>query len=313
MRSTRRTGPSLVGLAFLLSAALMAAAPPPASAQQVLAPAEARYLLTRSQLESVRREIEELRPTHTRAVEALRAAREIGDEDRAEAIFRDDFVQPAVRMQSLGSELRERSRAFQEARREYLRALEARMDEIVTRLEDTELTQAGRDRINQQYVELSLTYREVERERNPIEEAMLRPIPTLSASETDGPGELRDKASYLEEQVASDYQAVIDFTSREIEVRENQLRLEREGADLLADLSRFDIDRLPGTGAGGAGGAVRPDDDPEPVQGDFIFAELPLEDQVELLRSIRAQAEEALAETLQRAGLFREMADGGSS
>lgn len=309
MSLRRVSGPALVGLSALL---LLLGGPAPAVAQVALSPAESRYLLARTELEAVRREIESIRPTHTRAVEELVSARAAGEDRRAEDLFREDFIQPAVRLQLLDSELRDRVAAFQEARREYLRALEARMDEIIEQLEDSGLPQPTRDRLNRIYVDVSQTYREVERERNPIEEAMLRPIPTLTADDRDGPRELRDKASYLEAQVAGDYQAIIEFTTQEIAVRENQLRLQREGADLRADLSRFDADRLPGTGAGAGAGAVRPDDDPSPIDSSFIFADLPLVEQVELLRSIRAQAEAFLEETLERAALFRQMAEGGN-
>ncbi|TVP56360.1 MAG: hypothetical protein EA351_08215 [Gemmatimonadales bacterium] len=282
-------------------------------AQVALSPAESRFILARTELEAVRREIEALRPTHTRAVEDLRTARESGDARRADEIFREQFIEPAVRLQALDSEWHIRRAAYEEARREYLRALEARMDEILETLADPELPQPQQDRLNRLYVEISQTYREVERERDPIEEVTLRPIPTLTATDRDSPQELRDKASFLEAQVAGDYEAIIAFTTQEIEVRERRLRLEREGADLRADLSRFDTDRLPGTGAGGGAGAVRPDDDPVPFEGAYVFAELPLVEQVEMLRSIRAQAEQYKEETLQRAALMRQMAEGGTT
>lgn len=302
---------SLLGAALLCfwACLLFTGAPVPAVAQVAVSPAESRYILSRTELEAVQRQIETLRPSYSRIVESLSAARRAGDDRRAEEIY-PDFIEPAARMTALGIELRERSRDFQVARRDYLRALEARLDEIVEQLEDPTLPSFQRDRLETLYSEMSQTYGEVQRERDPVEEAMLRPLPTFAIAETDGPQELRDKASYLENEVAGDYEAVIAFTTQEIVIRERRLRMEREGADLRADLSRFDADRLPGTGVGGTTGAARPEDGDMILDGPFIFADLPMNDQVEILRSIRAQAAEARTEALERAELFRARAGG---
>jgi hypothetical protein len=300
---------SVLALAGVWALMLLAAGPAPASAQVAVTETEARYLEARAELDEVRVRIESVRPGYSRLVEQLRSAREAGDDRRAEELFRE-FVEPSWQMSALTLELEDRMSDFREARREFIRALEVRMEDLLDRLEDPDLPEEEETRLNRLFVETSQQYFAVQRERDPVEEAMLRPLPTFPLDERDGPQELRDKAAYLESEVAGDYEAVIEFTTREIEARESQLRMERAGADFRADLSRFDTDRLPGTGAGAGAGVVRPDDEVTVLDGPFVFADFSLPEQIEILRSIRAQAEQARDETLQRAELFRARAEG---
>jgi hypothetical protein len=275
-----------------------------ASAQVSLAEAESRYLAARSAYESGRREWEQAWARYELAKDRFLADRE------AQEAF-GTYMARAQRLQMLEVQERDLREDLDQARRLLIQALDAREATLLDRLEAN--PPPGLEaQLNQQIVNVRRQLREVERAAQPLVEMMVRTVPNLVVDPRDGPRELREKATFLED-VAGSYDAVIENLYRAIEERSRRLRQERGQADLLADLSRFDTDRLPGTG-------VRPDvprsEEARPGSeaegtGAFIFAELPLTEQVEMLRSHREQATRFQEDALARAELFRTLAAGG--
>ncbi len=280
-------------------------------AQVSLADREVRYLQARSAHESVRREWEQTWSRYELVKDRFLETDRAGAEREAQ----DAFVAYMARSQQLQNlEVRERElrEELDAARREFIQALDAREAALLDRIEANP-TPATEALLNQQIVDVRRRLRDVEREAQPLVEMMVRTVPNLVVDPRDGPRELREKATFLED-VAGSYDAVIGNLDRAIEERSRRLRQERGQADLLADLSRFDADRLPGTG-------VRPEvpraDEARPAgevegTGAFVFAELPLTEQVEMLRSYREQAVRFQEDALARAELFRTLAAGGS-
>lgn len=281
------------------------------AAQVSLAEAEARYLSARSAYESGRREWEQAWAQYELAKDRFLVPDRAGADREAQEAF-GVYMARAQRLQTLEVRERELREGLELARRQYIQALDAREATLLDRLEN-EPPPGLQTLLNRQVVEVRQQLREVERAAQPLVEMMVRTVPNLVVDPRDGPRELREKATFLED-VAGTYDAVIENLDRAIEERSRRLRQERGQADLLADLSRFDTDQLPGTG-------VRPDvpraEEGRPGteaegRGAFIFAELPLTEQVEMLRSHREQAVRFQEDALSRADLFRTLAGGGS-
>ncbi len=280
------------------------------SAQVSLAQAEARYLGARSAYESGRREWEQAWAYYELAKDRFLVPDRAGADREAQEAF-GSYMARAQQLQMLEVRERELREDLDQARRILIQALDAREALLLDRLEAN--PPPGLEaQLNQQIVNVRRQLREVERAAQPLVEMMVRTVPNLVVDPRDGPRELREKATFLED-VAGSYDAVIYNLDRAIEERSRRLRQERGQADLLADLSRFDTDRLPGTG-------VRPDvprsEEGRPGSeaegtGAFIFAELPLTEQVEMLRSHREQATRFQEDALARAELFRTLAAGG--
>ncbi len=280
-------------------------------AQVSLAEREARYLQARSAYESGRREWEQAWSRYELAKDRFLVPDRAGAEREAQEAF-GAYMARAQQLQTLEVRERELREELDAARRDFIQALDAREAELLDRIEANP-SPAAEALLNQQIVDVRRRLRDVEREAEPLVEMMVRTVPNLVVDPRDGPRELREKATFLED-VAGSYDAVIGNLDRAIEERSRRLRQERGQADLLADLSRFDADRLPGTG-------VRPEvprtEEGRPAgevesTGAFVFAELPLTEQVEMLRSYREQAVRFQEDALARAELFRTLAAGGS-
>jgi hypothetical protein len=279
-------------------------------AQVSLAEREARYLAARSAYESGRREWEQAWAQYELAKDRFLVPDRAGADREAQEAF-GIYMARAQRLQTLEVRERELREELEAARRDLIQALDAREASLLDRLE-SDPPPAIEAQLNQQIVDVRRRLRDVEREAQPLAEMMVRTVPNLVVDPRDGPRELREKATFLED-VAGSYDVLIDNLDRAIEGRSRRLRQERGQADLLADLSRFDTDRLPGTGV--RPDAPRTDDGRLPGEGGpggaFVFAELPLTEQVEMLRSHREQAVRFQEDALARAELFRTLAAGG--
>jgi hypothetical protein len=233
-------------------------------------------------------------------------ARRSRDEDRAREAMRRVHDQ-GVQVMLLDQQLRRVAADLQSAGQEYLAALERREDELLDAIEDAFLP-TTRLRLDREISEIRARYREVERQSGAPSLGELRPLPDVVVDRRDGPEELRGKAGMLENR-AAEYDSVIAGLEREIATRERRIQQERSREDLMAGISRFDDDALTG------GGLLRPGDSDGPGDLDpqvpVNLADLPLTDQVVLLRDYLGVAQEMRDEALALARVFRERAGGG--
>lgn len=287
--------------------------PPRAWAQLTEGQAEARYLRAVAEFEAVREELERLLGAHGAMMNEFTAVRRTSGERAADDLFRQRRVAEMwALLQSLDAAARERREEVEDARRVYLQVLDGREGELLDRL-DGNPPPGIRTQLEREIARIRAEYRRVEREREPLAEVMLRPVPNLVADPRDRPSDLLRKASYLEDDVAEGYTAIIAVLDREIADRERRLQQERARGDFFAGLRRFETDLPPATSGGARSGGAQPDEDRATeagAQGASVFAELPLTEQVEHLRSIRAQAVAFREDVLERARTFRIAAGG---
>lgn len=284
-------------------------ASPSLSAQTTEAVARARYTRLREDFLALQAEAERLAPQWSRAAATVHRYRETGNQRAAADAFVNDFMRLASTYQAVSVRAEAAKTALDEARRELIRILRSREDRLYEELQGT-LPRAREDEVNRQIVRIGEELRDLERERQPIAEVGFRPVPNLAAAPTDGPAELRDKAAFLEG-VALESEGVMTVLDQEIRDREQRLRLQRAHRDSRDGIIRFDGDRPPGTGTGGRSATGQSADD---RGGDtrievLPFFELPLEEQIERLRSVRSQAEAARDEAMSRAAEFRALAE----
>jgi hypothetical protein len=295
------------GLAVFLFT-FLAAGVSPAAAQLPLEEAEARYEEALAAYEEIRRVRDQALNRHEILIDRQEDARRAGDEEAArEAMSR--VHSQGVQVMQLDQQLRAAVSVLQDAARDYLAALEAREDELLDRIEATFLP-TTRARLDRELSETRARYRQVEREAGAPTLGQLRPLPDVVIRRGDGPEELRGKAGILESR-AEEYDSVITSLQREIASRERRMQLQRGQEDLLAGISRFDDDAFTGRGLAppadddGGDAEVRPG---VPVN----LAELPLAEQVSLLREYLGLAQEMRDEALARARVFRARAEGGN-
>lgn len=233
-------------------------------------------------------------------------ARQSGDDDRSRDAMRRVYEQ-GVQVMLLDQQLRSAAAQLQAAGRSYLDFLERREDELLDAIEAAVLP-TTRARLDRELSEVRQRYREVERESGAPTVGGLRPLPDVVVDRRDGPSELRGKAGLLENR-AAEYDSVIIGLQREITSRERRLQQERGRADLMAGISRFDDDALTGGGltqSGSEEGAGPELDPADPLN----LSELPLPDQVVLLREYMVLAEDMRDEARALAQIFRARAEG---
>ncbi len=278
------------------------------AAQTAESVARARYVRARDDFVALEGEAERLQPQWNRARAVVHRHREAGNPRAAADAFVNDFIPWASQYQGVALRAEAAKTALDEARRELIRALRTREDALYAELGRTP-PRAREDEINRQIVRIGEELRELERERQPIAEAGFRPVPNLVAAPTDGPAELRAKAAFLEG-IALESEGVMEILDQEVRDREQRLRLVRADRDSRDGILRFDGDRPPGTGAGTrATGQTVADRGGDTRAEAFDFHDLPLEEQIELLRSVRIQAEAARDEATARAADFRALAE----
>jgi hypothetical protein len=269
--------------------------------------ARARYTTAQQNFQSLQAEASELQPRVAQVAATLEGYRRIGNQRATEDVFVNEYFALALRLQRVDVRSREARATLDEARRDLLRILRDREDAFLAELTRNP-TRAREVEINRQVVRIRQEVSQLERERQPIAEVGFRPVPPLAAAPTDGPVELRAKAGFLE-RIAGDYSSLLSFLDEEIAVRERSLRLQRSAQDARAGIGRFDGDRPPATCS-----CARPPvaltgrDGVEAQPQDPAFYDLPLVEQIESLRSVKNQAEQARDEALQRAIALRQLA-----
>lgn len=295
------------GLTLLLAVlALTGVSPVSLAAQSEPVEAEARYETALAAYRQVLEARDQALQQHDVLMDRQEDARRSGDEERAQEAMRRVHEQ-GVQVMLLDQQLRGVAAELQEAGQRYLAELDAREEELLDRIERTVLpgTRAALDR---ELSDVRARYREVERESGSPTLGQLRPLPDVAIDRRDGPEELRGKAGILESR-AVEYDSVIVDLEREIASRERRLQQERGREDLIAGISRFDDDALTG------GGLTPPSDQSGSESADagapVNLAELPLPDQLALLREYLTLAQGLRDEALVRARVFRERAEGG--
>lgn len=304
----RRRLPRVGGL-VAVAVGLLLAFTGPLAAQVNLEAAEARYEAALAEYEEIREERDRALREHEILIDRQEDARLAGDEERArEAMSR--VHNQGVQVMRLDQQLRGAVARLQDAGRDYLAALEVREDQILDRIEQTFLP-TTRARLDRELSEIRARHRQVEREAGAPTLGELRPLPEVVIRRGDGPEELRGKAGILESR-ADEYDSVIASLEREISSRERRIQQQRGQEDLLAGISRFDDDILTGRGLTASAGDDAGDDENTESLSSVNLTELPLPEQVALLREYLSLALEMRDEALARARVFRARAEGGN-
>jgi hypothetical protein len=272
--------------------------------------ARARYRRAREDFQALQREGEQVSPRLTQVTRTLQNYREAGNQRALNDVFLNEFLGLSDRLHTVNVRSAAAKSALDEARRDLLRVLRVRETSYLAELERVPApARARQNELNQAVVEIRREVNELEREREPIAEVGFRPVPDIRAAGTDGPRDLRVKAEFLEG-IAQGYVFVISLVDEEIRVREQSALLQRNARDSRAAITRFDGDRPPGTGSAARTTAGQPADGRagDARTDEPAFAELPLIEQIERLRSVRMQAEEARDLALSRSGDLRAQA-----
>ena len=272
--------------------------------------ARARYERAMEDFRQLQQEGEQLRPRLDQVAATIQNYRDAGNQRAMNDVFLNEFLPRNQRLQDVTVRAGAAKTVLDEARREFLRVLRAREEVLLAELERTPPpSRAREEEINRQVVRLRQEVNELEREREPIAEVGFSPVPRFDVAPTDGPVELNAQAAFLEQRAQTNVSLII-LVDEEIRVREQRLRLERADQDSRVGIIRFDGDRPPGTGPGSrsATGQAADGRAGDARGGERSFAELPLGEQIEQLRSVRMQAEEARDEALERAAQLRRLA-----
>jgi len=272
--------------------------------------ARARYERAREDFLQLQQEGEQLRPRLDQVAATIQNYRDAGNQRAMNDVFLNEFLPRNQRLQDVTVRAGVAKAVLDEARRDFLRILRAREEVLLAELDRTPPpARAREEEINRQVVRLRQEVNQLEREREPIAEVGFSPVPRFDVAPTDGPVELNAQAAFLEQRAQTNVSLII-LVDEEIRVREQRLRLERADQDSRVGIIRFDGDRPPGTGPGSrsATGQAADGRAGDARGGERSFAELPLAEQIELLRSVRMQAEEARDETLERAAQLRRLA-----
>jgi len=272
--------------------------------------ARARYERAREDFRQLQQEGEQLRPRLDQVAATIQNYRDAGNQRAMNDVFLNEFLPRNQRLQDVTVRAGVAKSVLDEARRDFLRVLRAREDALLAELQRIPSPPRAREEeINRQIVRIRQEVNLLEREREPIAEVGFSPVPRFDVAPTDGPLELNAQAAFLEQRAQTNVSLII-LVDEEIRVREQRLRLERADQDSRVGITRFDGDRPPATGPGarGATGQAADGRAGDTRGEERSFAELPLAEQIEQLRSVRMQAEEARDEALQRAAELRRLA-----
>lgn len=291
--------PALAGL-FVLPGAAGGQAPSPAE----LARAEAAYDTALAAYEAILEVVNEASVQHEILVDQVQDARASGDDQRRDAALARAWDH-GVQLMRLETRLAEAAEDLRRSGRRLLQLLDARERELLAQ-RDGAIFPTTRNRIEGEITDLRIRYRAVERQVGSELVTTIRPLPELTIRPTDGRQELQVKAS-IYEGWAREYEVQLEGLDQEIAVRERRIQQERGREDFLSGLSRFDDDRLTGGGISG----TLPERGDAPGSDTPILADMPLAEQVVLLRQLRSRVEELQIEALARARVFRQRAEGG--
>lgn len=290
--------------AALLSSAALAGALAPASGQQTAEELvhERRlvYQAAMASYESARSALRVVEQQFSSALNDATAARRSGDDAALERAFAQaqDRAAPYGAQEERVTEQRGRVAA---ARRALAEMITIRLDELIEQM-NTASSSAERARLNILYNDLDHELRELEAEAGNGLRIDPTVMPEITFDPRDVPAERLAKAEILERRAAS-IDTTIQDVDRQIKALNDRIRMQRQRADLMATLDRFDDTRLPVVGQPPAGDRDRP---AAPDSTAARSEPVSLEMQLERLRETRDQLVQYRDEHLVRARVFRE-------
>ena len=287
----------------------------PAMAQLSLEGAEASYLAALADYDVLLEERELTFSRYEQALDRVDGARVTGDE-ASRAAAHADFQVVAFDLMDLELSAEQAGARVAVARASYLAVLEAREEVLLSQLDIDQPPDPEREAaLLEQWRQVRTRTLEVQADVLPEEATQLRPVPELTVDPRDGPVESLEKARFMEEQALS-YDSLIVDLGTQIEELERQVQQRQSVQDLLRDVGRFGADFLPAPPPGLASapdGRVDGDVlDPTgtPPDPDAALAQLPLNEQVALLRGARDLAVQYRDQALAMARVFRDRAEG---
>jgi hypothetical protein len=229
------------------------------------------------------------------------AARRSGGDERLDRAFATALSE-ASSLQSLDRRVADAAQAMEESGQRLRDVLEERVRELFDRLE------ASGDIVEQGELAAIIQARTFQFDAIASELAATGPVaavvamPQVVHDPRDGPGELENKALFLERR-ATQYEVQIEGIDRDVELLRERQRRDRGLADLLSGIGRFDDNRPPvGAAAEGreASNAPRTTADSTGVSVEKTADEKILE-----LQLLRATLEGFLVQVRARARSFR--------
>ncbi len=284
-----------------------------AEAQAPLANLEAEYAAALAEYDVMLGEREATFSLYEQALDRVDAARRSGDED-ARARAHASFQVVAFDLMDLEVAVEQARDRLNGAREALLGALEAREEVLLV---DIGAQAPGEPReavLLEEWRQIRSRMLQVQSEVLPEAAVDLRPVPELTVDPRDGPVESLEKARFMEEQALS-YDSLIVDLDAQVRVLERQVQQRQSVQDLLRDVSRFGSDFVQGPPGLGARPDAVPDVGTPASDGGAggpgeALAQLPLEEQIALLRGARDLAVQYRDQALAMARVFRDRAEG---
>ena len=284
-------------------------------AQGATSPPERAYVTALSDYQVLLEDRDETFTRYEQALDRVDAARSTGDGARRDAshaafqVVAFELMELELAVELAGARVAARRTA-------YFSALEDRETALLRQLEGRLPAGAQAEAaLLEEWRAVRILQLEVQAEALPEEATLLRPVPELAVDPRDGPVESLEKARFMEEQVLS-YDSLIVDLDRQVSELDRQLQQRQSVQDLLRDVGRFGTDFIPGgppdlAVSGGAVGTEPPAGGADALQGpSAALTQLPVAEQLELLRGARNLAIQYREQALAAARVFHDRAEG---
>ncbi len=290
--------------AALLCVAALGGAFAPASGQetteQTLSERRLEYQAAKDAYGSAQSELRVVERQWRTALAEVTRARRSGDDDALDRAFAraHDLVIPFGAQEE---RVREQRARLATAGRALTEILTIRLDQLMEQM-DAATSSSERSQLNILWTDLDHELNDLERESGTGLRIDPTVMPEITFDPRDVPAERLAKAEILERRAAS-IDTMIQDVDRQIKGLNDRIRRERQRADLMATLGRFDDTRLPVATGQPTGDRDRP------AAADTTAARsepVSLETQLEQLQETRAQLVRYRDEHLVRARVFRE-------
>lgn len=295
---------------LLASVLLLGAGPVPGGAQEepTLEELELEYRSALSAYEAARRAREAREIRFDRALEAADSARASGNTDELDRAFAE-AQREARELGALDRRVEETAEQLREARQVLLEALQDRLEALLEEVdsardpEEREELAAILVDINNRYLELQAT------EDPPVEPEAMEEI-TITPRDT--PANLRRKADLLDFQ-GDQYEAQIAEIDRRMERLEAAQRTNRAVQAFVADIERYDDNRLPVVPPGARNMGTTDPEESAPAGDSVASPDRPmtLEERIQSLQVLRDRLVTYLEQVRDKAERFRREAGGG--
>ncbi len=303
---------SLLGVVVVASGAMFWSAP--TLAQTSPGSEEAEYQAGLAEYDELLQQRERTFSLYEQALDRVDSTRGVGDQ-AARADAHADFQVVAFDLMDLELALEQSGARLAGVRAAYLASLEAREAELMVRLSsDQTMSPEAEAVVLEEWRQVRTRVLQIQADAIPEETIALRPVPELTVDPRDGPVESLEKASFMEEKALSYASLIVDLDAEVAELERQSQQLQSV-QDLLRDVGRFGSDFVQGDPPGLA--AV-PDGGPDsnagdtrgPPDPDGLLAQLPLGEQIDLLRGARDLAVQYREQALVMARVFRDRAEG---